>query len=227
MKNKGLFIVIDGADGSGKATQAQKLHEAFSNDGHDAMLIDFPRYNNNHTGKLIRECLDGKRGNFLTVDPKIASVLYAVDRFESSRHIRDHIEKGGIVIADRYVSANQIHQGGKISDEQERRDFMEWLERLEYEIMGIPKPDLILYLYVPVEISQDLVKKRSIEKNVEMDIAEKDLHHQHKTRESALSIIKDNNNWIKIECSDGTAMRSREDIHDEIKKIVLELHGSR
>jgi dTMP kinase len=221
---KGLFIVIDGTDGSGKATQADLLSKSLVAAGHNTHLIDFPRYETNHVGRLIRECLDGKRGDFIGMDPKIASTLYAADRYESSGQIREHLEQGGIVIADRYVSANQMHQGGKISDPEKRKEFLVWLDDLEYGVFGIPKPDAILFLHVPVEVSSVLAQKRAQETGGEMDEAEKDLDHQRKSQEGALSIVKDSNNWIKVECTEKSNMRTREDIHAEIKTIVEKLY---
>lgn len=222
--DKGLFIVIDGTDGSGKATQAGMLSESLISDGHNVHSIDFPQYKQNHVGRLIRECLDGERGNFIGTDPKIASVLYAADRFESAGEIRGHLEKGGVVIADRYVSANQMHQGGKISDSEKRAEFLTWLDDLEYGVFGIPKPDAIIFLHVPVEISSKLAQKRAVETGGTVDVAEADLHHQKKSQEGALEIVKDKNNWIKVECCQGSKMRSREDIHTEIKNIVKKLY---
>ena len=221
---KGLFVVIDGTDGSGKATQAGLLLQSLLEYGHNTYLLDFPRYETNHVGRLIRECLDGKRGDFIGTDPKIASVLYAADRYESSGQIRDHLDKGGIVIADRYVSANQMHQGGKIGDDEKRKEFLTWLDDLEYGVFGIPKPNAIVFLHVPVEVSAELAQKRAKETGGSIDVAEGDIDHQKKSQEGALSIVKDRNNWIKVECCEGGDMRSREDIHKEIKKVVQKLY---
>jgi len=110
---KGKFIVFDGNDGSGKQTQAKLLIERLEKEGHKIRIIDFPRYYDNFFGKFIGECLTGKYGDFIGIDPHIISVIYAADRFESSKEIKEWIDKGYIVLADRYVSANQIHQGGK------------------------------------------------------------------------------------------------------------------
>ena len=112
-KNKtGKFIVIDGIDGSGKATQTKLLTNRLKNLGVKVKAIDFPRYYDNFFGKLLGEYLSGVYGDFTQVDPRVASVLYAADRFESSQQIKKWLATGYTVIADRYVSANQIHQGG-------------------------------------------------------------------------------------------------------------------
>ena len=121
---KGKLIVIDGTDGSGKATQVAKLKERLILEGVVVESLDFPRYYDNFFGKLVGECLAGKHGDFAALSPKIASVIYAADRFESAQQIRTWLDEGKTVVLDRYVSSNQIHQGGKIDNPDERYDFM-------------------------------------------------------------------------------------------------------
>ncbi|HVT75122.1 MAG TPA: thymidylate kinase [Candidatus Paceibacterota bacterium] len=217
---KGKIIVIDGGDGSGKATQTKLLVERLSSEGRSVKTIDFPRYGTNLLGSLIRECLDGRRGDFIGLDARIASVLYAVDRFETLPTIRKWLEDGDIVIFDRYVSANQIHQGGKLSDPKAREEFLTWLDRLEFGVLGLPKPDVIVYLHVPVEISVGLARARAEAKSQEPDEAEKNTRHQLESQESALSIVKRSNNWVKVECAPEGAMLSPEVIHGKIYQAV-------
>ena len=112
----GNFLVIEGSDGAGKATQTDLLVKRLRDEGRRVKTIDFPRYRDNHFGKLLRDCLDGKHGDFLKLDPRITSLVYAADRFESSKQIRRWLEEGADVVADRYVSANMLHQGSKISE---------------------------------------------------------------------------------------------------------------
>jgi dTMP kinase len=212
----GVFIVIDGTDGSGKATQTQLLVDSLTRAGRAVQKIDFPQYRDNEFGRLIRECLDGKHGDFLGLDPKIASTLYAADRFESSPVIRGWLEDGYIVVSDRYVSANQIHQGGKISDPVERKRFLYWLDEIEYNVFGIPKPDVVVYLHVPLEISLDLIHKRAVESGVAADQAEQDAKHLLEAQQAAVQIVQNSNNWVQIDCAKDGTMRSREDIHAEI-----------
>lgn len=122
---KGKFIVIDGTDGSGKATQTKQLVRRLRKQGKKVKTIDFPRYYNNFFGKLIGEGLTGTYGNWAKLDPHIASTFYAADRFESSKQVRKWLEAGVIVIADRYASSNQIHQGGKILNGHKRKKFLQ------------------------------------------------------------------------------------------------------
>jgi dTMP kinase len=229
---KGRFIVIDGIDGAGKATQTKLLVEALKAQGKKVESIDFPRYYNNFFGALIGECLRGDHGDFVAIAPKIASVLYACDRMESSSHINAWLAEGVTVIADRFVSSNQIHQGGKCKTAKERKEFLEWLDTMEHQILGVPRPDMIVYLNLPIEVSQMLLKKaKSGEQAVsadfkkrymkgKTDIAEENLQHMEDSRQSALKIIKSKNNWKKIECYVRGTLRSIEDIHTEVLRIV-------
>jgi dTMP kinase len=126
---KGKLIVIDGTDGSGKATQVALLEARLKKEGHTVKLVDFPEYYKNFFGKFIGHCLSEQYYNFINVHPKIASVLYAADRFESKVQIEGWLAKGYIVLANRYVSANQIHQGGKIANAKKRVAYLRMARR--------------------------------------------------------------------------------------------------
>lgn len=220
----GKIIVIEGKDGSGKATQTKLLFERLVSLGYAVETLDFPQYSTNVHGKLLRECLDGKHGDFLSVDPKIASVLYAADRFESKPIIEKWLAEGKIVILDRYASANQLHQGGKLRDEASRKEFLEWLDKLEFGVFGIPRPDIVLYLDVPVEASMKLAADRAKEKGISADLAESDAKHQIEAQESAASILKGFNNWVRIDCGDGRkGIQSREAIAENVFKAIEHL----
>lgn len=226
---KGKLIVIDGIDGSGKATQTRLLEERLEKEGHTVKVIDFPRYKSNFFGKLIGEYLSGLYGDFIQMDPRVASILYAADRFESSKYIRQWLDKGYIVLADRYVSANQIHQGGKIRSTKERQNFLGWLEKMEYGTFGIPKPDLVVYLDVPFEVSQYWLKqkvakrkKSSYLKNGRKDVAEDNLIHLKDSRNSALALSKANKNWVKVECCKGMYCLIPEQVHEQVRALVKE-----
>ncbi len=185
--------------------------------GKQVETMDFPRYKENFAGKIIREGLDGKLGDFLGVHPKIISMLYARDRHESSGLIREWLDAGKVVVLDRYVSANQIHQGGKIRDEAERVQFLAWLDELEHKSFGIPRPDVIVYLHVPFELSMKLARERATAKGVPPDQAESDAKHQLESQESALSIIKSSGNWVRIDCGDGNGdLLPPETIHQSV-----------
>jgi dTMP kinase len=225
---KGLFIVLDGNDGSGKATQSKLLAEQLERESISCVKMDFPSYTRNFFGAFVGECLAGQHGDFLHMDPKIASVLYATDRMESSASIRKTLEEGGIVIADRFSSSNQIHQGGKISKEQDRVGFLKWLDRMEHDVLNIPRPDLIIYLRVPVEISLKLLLEKRAIKNTHLaenakDTVEEDRTYLERSHETANWLAERQPNWRVIICQDAQgSMRSIEDIHSEIRKIVGE-----
>ncbi len=225
---KGLFIVFDGNDGSGKATQSKLLLEYFLKKNISAQRVDFPAYDTNFFGSLLGECLAGKHGDFVNLDPKIASSLYALDRFESTPLIRKALYEGTVIIADRFTSANQIHQGGKISNNEEREKFMEWLDTMEHAVLGIPRPDKIIYLRVPLEISLDLLQKKRAQKNqtlgtTMLDTVEEDRQYLERSHKSAGLLLQNQTNWTCVDCEKDGAIRSIEDIHIEVVREVEEL----
>jgi len=205
---KGKLIVLDGADGSGKATQAKLLLARFKKEGYKVKTLDFPQYETNFFGELIGRSLAGEYGDFIALDPHIASTLYAADRFESKPKLEKWLKEGNVVVLDRYVSANQIHQGGKITDAKKRREFLRWLDTMEFKVYGLPRPDLVLYLDVPQAVSdkllslgkQGLSQNRSVKKG-QRDLAEKNKHYLAASRESALKIVAQGNNWKRIICA--------------------------
>lgn len=229
-KYKGKLIVIDGTDGSGKATQVEYLTKRLKKDGFKIKIVDFPEYYKNFFGAFVGHCLSEQYYNFLNVHPKIASVLYAADRWESSKEMIGWLEKGYIVVANRYVSANQIHQGGKIKSAKKRNDFLKWLGEMEYEAFGIPRPDLTLYLSLPIKIVLELLEKRGSSKMKReylkraKDVHEADENFLINSRKSALKLEKEIPNFIKIECSEKGNIFSREEIHEmvyeKVKKIL-------
>ena len=224
----GKLIVIDGTDGSGKATQVAHIKERLVKEGHQVESLDFPRYYDNFFGKFIGEALKGDYGNWAEIHPKIASVIYAADRNESSDQIKNWLAQGHIVILDRYVSSNQIHQGGKIDDMNERREFMQWLDTMEHETFNIPRPDAILYLDVSVKITQELLVKKGNQESKKYldgqgDQHENNIEHLEAARESGLKMIAENNNWIRINCSENGSILPIETIHEIIYEKVQEV----
>ncbi len=215
---EGKLIVIDGTDGSGKATQAKLLHDRLEREGKQVATLDFPRYTENFFGKFIRECLDGEYGNFLEVHPKIASVLYASDRFESVERISRWLEAGTTVILDRYVSANMIHQGAKFTDEIKLTDFLAWLDEMEHGVYKIPRPDIIIYLDVPYAIRKELVSKDTSRKVA--DFVEQDDVHQLASEKCAQKVASLSKGWHTVLCTHEGMLRTREDIHEDVHTIV-------
>lgn len=158
---KGKFIVIDGTDGSGKATQMKLLVKELRKKGYKVEVFDFPQYGKKSAG-LVEEYLNGKYGSAQDVGPYRGSIFYACDRYAASFKIRKFLEEGKIVISNRYVTANMGHQGGKIKNPKERKRYFNWLYDLEYRIFEIPKPDLNIILHVDAAIAQKLVDNKGV-----------------------------------------------------------------
>jgi dTMP kinase len=201
----GKLIVIDGTDGSGKSTQLKLLLEKLEDKGFKAKTMHFPEYDN-FFGGFIGHCLTEQYYNFISVHPKIVSVLYAADRWESSEIIKKWLREGYVVVLDRYVSANQIHQGGKIKSSRKRAEFLKWLDEMEYKVFKIPRPDLTLYLSVPVPIIAKLMKERNKNSvrnyaDKKNDVHEVDLEFQKNSRASALWLSKILKNFVKVDCA--------------------------
>lgn len=215
----GKLIVIDGGDGAGKKTQTKLLIEKLSADGLAVETVDFPQYGHNFFGGFIKECLIGTHGDFLNVDPHIASVVYAADRFESRDKIKDWLEAGKHVVIDRYVSSNMLHQGGKISDRDKREAFLKWLDTMEHEVFGAPRPDLIIYCSLDPKKRMELLEAEAAATGVPTDIPEQDLAHQ-EAADAVAEQVASMNNWRTVECAPDGELRRPEDIHEEIYQIV-------
>lgn len=222
---RGKLIVIDGTDGSGKATQAGLLVKHLQEDGRKVKVIDFPQYYSNFFGKFIGHCLSEQYYNFINIHPKIAAVLFAADRFESKDKIEKWLREGNIVIANRYASAAQIHQGGKIKNTRKRQEFLRWLAEMEYEVFKIPKPSAVFYLDVPIKITVELMRQRDgeIKRNYlkkKKDVFEKDVKFLENSRQSALWLAKTQKNWIKIDSMKDGKIDTRENIHAKIYEKI-------
>jgi dTMP kinase len=190
---------------------------------------DFPRYYNNFFGEFIGQCLSDRSYNWLNIHPKIASVIYACDRFESSQEIKSLLEDGFMVIANRYVSSNQIHQGSKIKKQKDREEFMSWLDKMEHQVFKIPKPDVVFYLSLPIKLVLKMLKDRDNKEKRGYLKKKKDVHEESldfliNSRKSAMKLLKEKNNFIKIDCSRGGSILSREEngemIYDKIKNYI-------
>ena len=221
----GKLIVIDGTDGSGKATQTNLLVEKLKKEGKKVELIDFPRYGEK-SAVLVEDYLTGKFGKAEEVGPYKASIFYAVDRYSASSQMRKWLSEGKLVISNRYVSASMGHQAGKIKDLKERDKFLRWLEELEFDILGIPKPDLNVLLYMPPEIGQKLVDKKGHRDYVngsKRDIHEEDINHL-KDAAEAYQYVAKKYKWIIIDCAPNHKLKTIEEIQDilwnKIKSLI-------
>lgn len=222
-KTRGRFIVIDGIDGSGKATQAKLLLDELKVNGYQAEEADFPQYGTKSAG-IIEEYLNGKYGR---LDPRAASIFYAIDRFDASFKIRQWLDQGRIVVSNRYVTANAGHQGGKISDAHDRLKFFRWLNDLEYNIFNIPKPDLNIILHVPAKLAQKLVDSKAKHQrayanhaNQKRDLHESDLEHLKNAEQVFLEIVQLFPNTKMVECAEGGRLLSPEEVHNKVWELA-------
>ncbi len=174
----GTFIVIEGSDGSGKGTQFKIIAERLKAEGHDVAMYDFPQYDQ-ESSYFVREYLNGNYGSADELGAYTPSLFFALDRFQASQSIKKDLEAGKIVLSNRFIGANLAHQGQKIDDETERTRYYDWLYDLEFNILGIPKPDVNIVLVVPAEIAQKLVdlKEARSYTDKKRDIHEADLNH--------------------------------------------------
>ncbi|MFA6301011.1 MAG: dTMP kinase [Candidatus Paceibacterota bacterium] len=225
MAKRGKLIVIDGVDGSGKNTQADLLIKHLRKEGKKVKIMDFPRYQDNFFGKFIGHCLSEQYYNWTRIHPKIASIVYAADRFESKEKIEKWLKEGYIVILDRYISSNQIHQGGKIANVKKREAFMKWLAEMEYKVFKIPVPDLTIYLSLPIDLVMKLIKERNKKVGRAYLKGKKDAHEKDKkfmanSIKSALWLARTQRGWVKVDCAKNGAMKTRKDIHEEVYKKI-------
>ncbi len=212
---KGTLIVLEGIDGSGKATQAALLETKYKAAGRSVMHISFPNYESDSSA-LVKMYLAGDFGNDPNdVNPYAASLFYAVDRFASYRmKWRKFYESGGVVIADRYVTSNMVHQMTKYEDTSARDAFLSWLEETEYGHLGLPRPDTVILLDVPLALSENLVKARH-KAGGSMDIHEQHLDYLRRCYD-AYQDLSARYSWKRISCMKDGALRAPEDIAKEI-----------
>ena len=218
----GQLIIFEGLDGSGKGTQTKLTAQRLKEQGRDLRQITFPDYDS-ESSALVKMYLSGAFGDKPDdVNAYAASSFYAVDRFASYRQDWGRFyESGGLVIADRYTTSNAVHQTPKLPRE-ERRAFLKWLFDFEYRLLELPKPDRVVYLDLPTEISEEMMRRREEKTHTQADIHERDEAYLAACRESAELIIN-LCGWEKIDCSRDGQIRSPEDIHREVLARVEDL----
>ena len=215
----GKLIVIEGTDGSGKSTQFRLLSEYLQKQAVEFKHIVFPRYSE-ESSALIRMYLAGDFGKKPTdVNAYTASAFFAVDRYASfKKDWGQWYEDGGLVLSDRYTTSNAVHQASK-EQGQAQKDFLKWLYDFEYDKLGLPKPDLVIYLDVPTDYTERLLRHREQDTNTQADIHEQDMQYLATCRKTGRTAA-DYYGWTVIQCVQGGAMRSIEDIHREICAAV-------
>jgi len=215
----GKLIVIEGTDGSGKSTQFRLMSEHLEKDGVAFKHLVFPRYSE-ESSALIRMYLGGQFGNKPSdVNAYAASSFYAVDRYASYKmDWGQWYEDGGLILSDRYTTSNAVHQASKETGKN-REKFLQWLYDFEYEKMGLPRPDLIIYLDVPTDYTEKMMRKREQDTNTSADIHEQDMQYLATCRECGRAAA-DFYGWHVIQCVRDGQMRTIEDIHQEIYSAV-------
>lgn len=219
------FIVIDGTDGVGKATQVSLLSARLAGEGCDVGIIDFPQYGTRSVA-MVEEYLAGKYGAADNVGPYAASIFYACDRFDAATQIREALAEKRTIIANRYTASNMGHQGGKIPDLVERKRFWEWIMDLEFVKMKIPKPDITLILDVSAEIGAALAEKRVSQdfllKPKKRDIHEVDINHLKQSAAAYLELVKLwPDDFVAVRCTENGAIVSPEEAHRRIWHQVV------
>ncbi len=221
---KGKLIVIEGSDGAGKTTQLHLLKEYLQQQNIPVQTIDFPRYYDSFYGKMVAQFLRGEFGSLQEVDPHLASVLYALDRGQAKEEMNEWLARGDIVLSNRYATSNIAHQSSRMPSKK-RKEFITWDLELEYKVNQIPQEDIVIYLYVPYNVSRKLMenadrKNRAYTKG-KKDITEKSVEYLKKSEKSYLSLVKQFPHWVKITCVDTKGnLKSREEIHAEIKNVL-------
>jgi dTMP kinase len=219
----GKLIVIEGLDGSGKSTQLELLPKNLTENGIECRSVSFPDYDN-PSSTLVKMYLKGDFGKKPTdVNAYAASCFYGVDRYASFNTAwGDFYNAGGTVVSGRYTTSNAVHQCSKLP-ENEWEDFLEWLYDFEYEKMAIPKPDKVIFLDMPIEVSQKLLSNRYKGDESKKDIHESDTEYLARCRKAALFTAK-YSNWDIIPCSQNGEPRTIEEIANDVLKRVLEIY---
>ncbi len=215
----GKLIVLEGTDGSGKSTQFRLLTERLLREGRDFQKLVFPQYSE-ESSALIRMYLAGEFGNRPEdVNAYAASTFYAVDRYASYKKVwQEYYEGGGLMLADRYTTSNVVHQGSKLPPEK-REEFLTWLEEFEFDRLGLPKPDLVIYLDVSTLVSEAMMRKREQLTHTHADIHEQDQEYLRHCRQTGRQAAE-KYGWKVIQCERDGKMRSIEDIHGEVYRLV-------
>ena len=215
----GKLFAIDGTDGSGKQTQFNKLCERLTQDGIDFKTVSFPNYDS-QSSALVKMYLSGEFGeNAKDVNAYIASTFYAVDRYATfkTQGYEKYYNTGGIILADRYTTANMVHQAGKISDSIEREKFLDWLWNFEFNLYKLPVPTKVFFLNMPIRFSEKLIQNREnkFTHSDKKDIHERDKSHLIDSYNVACSLVN-KYDWYEVKCVENNSIRSIEDIHEEI-----------
>ncbi len=222
---RGKLIVIEGTDGSGKATQSKELLSRLKGEGFNVRKVDYPNYQS-QSSALVKMYLSGEFGNRPEdVNAYAASAFYAVDRIASyKRDWEEFYLHGGLVIADRYTTSNMIHQAAKIKDQAEKEAYLNWLWDFEFTKCGLPIPDKVIFLAMPPVVSQELMRGRENKTGTSKDIHEQSSDYQAYCFDNACAIANAYH-WHKVDCVRQEKIKTIEQIHNEIYQVIAEIVG--
>jgi len=216
---KGKLIVIEGIDGSGKSTQLKMLQSAFKEKRLPFESLKFPQYKKTFFGKTIAQFLRGEIGDLRTINPYLISMVYAMDRAEARDQMYRWLNHGRTVLLDRYVSSNMAHQCGRLP-KKTRGKFLRWIDELEYRINNVPREDIVIYLYMPYKVAQELMMNAD---RAEKDMVEDNTRYLKRSEETYLWLAKKYKHWTQIDCVDTEGnILSRDAIHTEILRVLQE-----
>jgi len=221
MLDSGRFIAVEGTDGSGKATQIAKLAARLLDNRYRVTQLAFPQYELSMFGELAGQMLRGDFGEMDRIHPRLATLPYTNDRLVASPQIRQKLGEGGIVLADRFTLSAQAHQAARLLEE-ERMEFVEWVEHMEHEVLGIPRPDMYLFLRVPTDVSMELISKKAKRKYLGGDSAdqlEADRIHQIGALKMYDTLAELDRRVRVIECTRDGKLLGIDEIH---KRVWLE-----
>ena len=218
---EGKYIVIEGTDCSGKETQSKLLEERLKELGYKCIRLSFPMYET-PTGKIIEESYLGRNNNGVfpegssNVDPLVAALYYAADRKYNINNILKYYDEGYYIILDRYTTSNMAYQGSKILDKDERFYMYQWIDKLEYWLLKLPKPDKTIFLHMPLKYTLELMKNREI-----LDDNEKNEDYLRRSEEAYIE-LSELYGWNKVECVKDDKIKTIEEINEEILNLVIE-----
>lgn len=225
---KGKLIVIEGVDGSGKTTQFEKLVDRLKRTDRKVRNIHFPRHQTPFFGTMVDDYLNGRFGDPDAINPYLSSLIYAGDRWEAKDAMHQWLGEGAIIVLDRYMTSNKGHQLGKIQGDKEREKYLQWLDCLEYDIFKIPRPDLVIYLHIPLAIVDRLMNQRKDVTrgytNKNRDLLENNQEHLRRAQDGYQFTAPRYSYWRQLNCvKEKNKLLTREEIHERIWQLVMPL----
>jgi len=219
----GKLIVIEGTDGSGKATQSKMLVDYLKNHRFKYSYFDFPQYQKSFFGRFIGKFLRGELGDPGSLNPYLISLPFAADRWQAKPKIQQALQQKHLVICNRYVSSNIAYHVSR-APLKLRYNLFRWLNSLEYKQYGVPKEDLVLFLYVPSSVSMELIKQKKTRQYLKgkRDVFESDRKFLQQVEKTYLWLLKKNTHWLKIDCVEKNKLLSKTAIHKKIIRVLQE-----